>query len=751
MQIAPGLHGDEWYAANGGFDVLVDPAAGGTALKSSLPALSWGEIGGSLTLPVGEVVYLCLYGARLGDSAMNLVFDEKIPELGCLNRLWGAMVTAGLEFGNERIAPSAALHKLMDAAVKADSAAMTLNAVDFMDTQARPIPPANVVVIAAAAAPGMPPAANTFAAAPPWQEVAIHLRWGDLVRPDRRLTAAAHLEYVLHRRVRTQHREPGTIAAKAWVAIIRAVHGGASGNENALLGLSDDDYAAAVGGALLHAVWPPMLRDFHTRPATRRAEYGAAIKAKGSPPETKAIDALACALGSGELPWLAEYIDVDAAPSSIASAILELAPIVGVAVTTISEASLRQMERGISALKYTTDAAGSPAARVAALAEKVAARKLAVDSAPKGEAGGRETHAMVDSHARSQQPKLQEVYETPNFAQQAASLVRMECPLGVLFLALTGGFLAGIGEPGGPRDKVEADLARCWTPVPVFHQVIWGKVSSLAGKDELRKLATHRIHMPRLLGLLASRKLAGIDEAGAERMAALRLDAFWAQLRAKEWRGKLDFVNSMLVPVLAAFHDAPLASQPHLPAPARYDVAILRALLPMLAEVMQVATIPKTGRVSFHAIFQPVFDIVALHSPAADPVQAALIQAAISEYIETTLEEFVMALNPTRLEADAAATFSAALGGGHGLVQFNQTLRSLNSAAARRRAGEGGSGGGLIALPRTTHGLPITPNPALRPPLHVVRHDVEQKRRRILAANLQYLEPRLVALRTLRR
>ena len=78
--IAPGLHGDEWFAANGGFDVLVGPAAGGTALKASLPALSWGEIGGSLTLPVGEVVYLCLYGARLGDSATNLVFDEKIPD-----------------------------------------------------------------------------------------------------------------------------------------------------------------------------------------------------------------------------------------------------------------------------------------------------------------------------------------------------------------------------------------------------------------------------------------------------------------------------------------------------------------------------------------------------------------------------------------------------------------------------------------------------------------------------------------------
>ena len=68
MQIAPGLHGDEWYAANGGFDVLVDPAAGGTALKSSLPALSWGEIGGSLTLPVGEVVYLCLSSTRSASS-----------------------------------------------------------------------------------------------------------------------------------------------------------------------------------------------------------------------------------------------------------------------------------------------------------------------------------------------------------------------------------------------------------------------------------------------------------------------------------------------------------------------------------------------------------------------------------------------------------------------------------------------------------------------------------------------------------
>ena len=49
----------------------------------------------------------------------------------------------------------------------------------------------------------------------------------------------------------------------------------------------------------------------------------------------------------------------------------------------------------------------------------------------------------------------------------------------------------------GTHIRVCAQLAVGWTPIPVLHQLVWGKVNTLVGKEHLRKLASCCIGLPR--------------------------------------------------------------------------------------------------------------------------------------------------------------------------------------------------------------------------------------------------------------
>ena len=47
----------------------------------------------------------------------------------------------------------------------------------------------------------------------------------------------------------------------------------------------------------------------------------------------------------------------------------------------------------------------------------------------------------------------------------------------MLFIALTATFITDkIGEPGGPIFEKKASAVRQWKPLPILHQLVWGKL-----------------------------------------------------------------------------------------------------------------------------------------------------------------------------------------------------------------------------------------------------------------------------------
>lgn len=719
------LLGDAAFAARGEHKALLEASDAAHAMRHALPWLTWGTEDGLDALPYGEWLYVVLMGATIATDVDTELFDEHSISMSCTARLWTAKRASGLIFEEHMDPPR--LHLISVAAAKAAGpTAMRVTHADLVKTQTRPEDPESVRIAALHIAAGTGTAAARAAAkaiattatadaaarTPPWQTVATHLRYADLIRADRDAGTVAQLEYFLHSRLTTVQRCADSDCERAWRGIVKAVDGGATGSAQALRHLEQDEPASIVAEALRASRLPSILATAHPRLTDRRRDATRRISLKGKPDAAMITECLPAMLDSGELDRLRAICAGEAVPQRILSLIEEVAALLKQDATTLSEARLRAIERALGAT--SARAAGKTAEeRLADLAEKLAARALADATAPKHEGTLQAGHpgtagpmAAVTSHAKAQQEALFTLYETKNFSQQETALLRLTTPEGVLHLALTARFLGDVGEADGPANAAEAALALLWAPVAVFHQLIWGKVQSLQSKEGLRKLFTLRIYMPQLLGTLAARELRGTDAAGDERLAALQLTTFWEQLKAQAWgNGKLDFVNDLLVPVMCAYHDLKPADQPRLHGGARYDPALLAAVTPILAGVMTLCGVPRGGSAhTVRAWLTPVLDLFALHAPAASPGQLETLSQAAQAYIETSLHDYSIVFNQTRHEADPSATFVAKLGDGQGLVTLNQVLRAFNNAAARKRAADGTSDPGyasILRLPRT--------------------------------------------------
>jgi len=221
------------------------------------------------------------------------------------------------------------------------------------------------------------------------------------------------------------------------------------------------------------------------------------------------------------------------------------------------------------------------------------------------------------------------------------------------------------------------------------------------GKEHLRKLASYRIYMPELLGKLAARGLAGVDGPGKERLATLKLEALYGQLKAKAWgtpSATLDFVNNLGVPLLATFHDEQLASQAKVPKERIYtDVMRLQSIASPMAQVLRLCNIPLTGNGSVKHWLQALLDVFFLHAPGCSEEQYESMCTAFHTYVIDSLEQYVRRFNQARLEADA-------LTDGAPLQQLNSTLRSLNATTARKRSATSSLDSVRIVLPRVAVG-----------------------------------------------
>jgi hypothetical protein len=537
--------------------------------------------------------------------------------------------------------------------------------------------------------------------------VADHLRYGDLVGPDRKADVLRRFEHVLRRRITTQQREIDSECDKAYRAAIKAVND--QGVGSAMVGLDDEEPAVLLAEALRASVLPPPFVSMKLRPVERRRLLAREIALKGMPDAALVTECLPHLKGMAEFSGLGSFLAGELVPSQLQLNVTSLAAALEIS-GVFGEAMVRAVERRLRSDRHVGEGA-TPADRIAALEEHLTVRKLARDTAPKQESADSTAGiTALPSHTKMQQDALYAVYATANFKEQEAAIDRMDEPLAYLHLALTASFLGALGAAGGPIDQDEKDRAAHWTPIPVLHQLVWGKVQSLQGKEGMRKLVTARTHMPRLLAVLAARDWQGLDAAGKERIANVRLEALWAQLQAKSWNeGKLDVINDMWAPMFCAFHDMSPELQPRVPLLMRYDMALMRAALPMLAGVMTVVTVPLGGAYSVRAWLAPAERMLQLHAPAAKPEQLEFLNRAVSQYIETSLEDFVTIYNQARFEADASATFRARLGDGEALGQLNQCLRAFNGTASRKRAADSSDGLLLFQVPHTQYGVAARP------------------------------------------
>lgn len=664
-----------------------------------MPWLTWSRVDEHDALPVSEWNLISGWGATYADDVDPYLYEGFYTGLRGTRRLWSAYRSAGLEFKTVTEMPEA-LGLIDKAAQRAREAGVVLKifAADLDPTSARPLD-------GAANAFGL--AGRTSAEPNAWHELMRVLTFGDLKQPGGGPRVILTLGYAAGKRILAEHRAAGADFDMLWRALLTTVH--APGTANALAGVMGEELGITVANALRAAVVPKMFHIASPRLAVRRMEICANVRSRGVVSPTAVKERLRGATASGELPRLATIVANEPDPSRLSAHVADLAALLDVS-GELSEASLRAIERALVHKKVSPEGA-TPTDRITSLEAKLAMRTDAINVAPRAhgggggggdELGGGGGVTEVMSHSRMQQAHLFDLYETPNFREQEAAIARMDT-VGALYLALTARFFGAVGAANGPADKAEAQAAARWTVVPIFHQLVWGKVQVLHGKEELRKLARARVYMPELLGKLAARRMTGADQAGVERLASLKLESLFEQLKAPEWRGKLDIANGLLVPLLAAYHDADLDKQPRVTGLARYDPAVLRLVAPALAEVLRVCAVPLNGPHSVASWLAPVHQIWALHGPAATAAQRDVIAKAVETYVEQSLHDYAISFNAARFEADALAVIDAKLGH-DALAGLQQTLRSLNGTASRKRTAEGGDGDGVIVLPKTTYG-----------------------------------------------
>ena len=674
--------------ARGAHQVLLDEGAGGPAAKAScMEWLKTDTVEDKVAVEAADWLRITLHGATFDSSCDDLPYFGKQPGLQGTARLWGVLQAGGLTFG-DKMTFAQLLKKVEAIAATLPSDALAILASEMVDVE--PDTPPAPAAPAAQGAGGQAGGGAALAAAPPLaaaspptsniEKIAGVMTYYDVYGPTRQGRHVGNLEAALGMRMLAAHRVPGNHFALAWRAIARAAVAKAGINEDA------DEWALAeaVGRKLRAADLPLKYASLPSRLLQRRTSLVATITSGGLELAGSAREMLPAALASGIIPRTARLLGPAHQPAALISAACD---VLGLLDNTSSDMCLNSLEGALASHEDAIKNAGSAEARIALIRADLDARKVAESSAPKTDVEGK-----LPTHSKVQLANLYNVYSTTNFTEQEEAIERMADVHGYMYLALTASFMvATIGAPAGPRDAAELERAKKWVPIPIFHQVVWGKVESLASKPHLDKLAAGRDKLPTLAGALAAKSLAAVDPAGVERLAGLSLDSLVKKLGEPTWRS-LSVIDDLMVPLMRAFHDVPVDSPTALlpAASVHIDYIHLFWARDPLTAVLRLVGVPKEGKGSVRAWLNPIQQLLWLHGPGSDPAQTAEMAAAVQRYVTESLAEYARGYNRARLSGDSHATFEGVeLGGGNPLTLLNSTLRGLNGEASRKRRADG--------------------------------------------------------------
>ena len=705
----------ERRAARGEQKVLLDAAAGGPALKATCMGwLATEIIEGEVAIAQCDWRRLATHGAVFAAECDDVEYFSKEPGMACTARLWEGMQAQGLAFEGELPLPKL-LQQIEAACKRVPAAERTIGLADLVDAEPMPPPPAppqppplqapGSAAGGAGAGAGAGDTAGAQVAHPvlpmgtPIEidaaPVVAAITYADVYGLGREARHVARLDSVLGARTLAAHRLQRSFT-QAVAAILRAANGG-----NVLTNAEPDEQAVFVGAAVRAAEMPLIYTTLPTRPLQRRTELCAAIRRGGEVDAAFARESLPSAIASGLLGRVAGLLAGEAAPASLKSLVATACGTLGLADPSAADASLRALDGALRSHSESIRNGADPVDRIERIRAELAARKTAMEAAPKTDA----LAGPLASHSKIQAELLYAVYATPNFQALEAAIDRMEDAEGYLHLALTASFLDNtVGSPCGPATKEEAKAAEAWHVEAIFHQVVWGKVESLIGRPRLTKLAHARDKLPALAAKLAVAGLPGVDDTGTLRFAGLELTELVRTLAMPSWR-TLDTVNDLDVPIMRAFHDVHASGAQFPKELVHRDLHQLQRIRAPLARVLTLCGVVKqTGKGSVRAWLSPVEQIVFLHGPGADDEQRAAIESATQAYVTDSLEQYARAYHLVRGRGDASASMEPlALDGGNALKQLNQTLRSLNSHASRKRGAGGEPHEAGIVIPHISY------------------------------------------------
>jgi hypothetical protein len=674
--------------------------------------LDWGpdDAGGDVAMKYAEFVHLVVR-KRPDAAVLGLTTVGHHFSIEGLARVWDALKANGLVF--EGPMSKQGLDSALDTAADAAGETCVFQLADMAASQpdAVPIPVAGAAaIVGGPGGVGVPPPAAGLVFLP--GDVTEFLTFGRLCpEGDDRASVLSAYFYFFGTHILAAQRVAGATFYKCIKATgVAAMRNAGRAPEDA------EDIAVTLARELVVSLARGLFSVQVPAGAERRTEMSNLIRLRGEPDTSMVKERLSAALAGGELPRLAVLLRGVASSHTLAALAAEAAQTLGFVELKWSEMQLRSLERAL--VECGCALAGvDAAARLLGLREYVGGRKAGFDAAPRQDAlssSAGDGVVTLASHSKMQITALFTCYETMNFKGQEKALVRMTEATGCLFLALTGKFLSSrVGSSVGPADAREYEEATAtgayaggepWSPLAPLHGLVFGKLESLSGKPELGKLVPWRIHMPRLLGLLAVRGLHNVDEAANSRLLLLELPELWAQLQQKSWRSTLDVYNGVWLPLLACYHDEPLSAQARLQNhSAVADMSTLAAVAEPLAQVMQVVCVPLTGKGSVGRVLAPIQSFYALHAPGARPEQLVAIGAACAAYLRTCLEDYVVHLNLFRFETSPSAKMTAVFGEGNGAPQLALCMASFASATARKRSSSGGGAdlGTPIKFPRT--------------------------------------------------
>ena len=700
----PTLSNEQNDIARNAQHVLFDEASSGGAFKTACERfITFTAIEGCPAIGNADFKRMVLRAATFAADCDEAIWQDLDISMAMMASLWMDLLANGLTF-DKALTPPELLAKIDGAAAKIqDPARRVINRQSLVATHPHPPGVPQWGGVAGAAAPD--PITNLLA--PTLLAMTYHDVYGD----ERLGKHVAALEFAVGTRLLSTQRAANSPYHAAWLSIARAVNNGRDSISSLIVRADAEERAVTIGRAMRAAEWPGIYATWPMRPIDRRLDIGEGIRRQGEPDSTFVRERLPVAVCSGQLPLVKRLLEGAPFAAAMKTLVASACAVLEITDASGGENSLRELEAALGPHRGAIGRASDPRARIELIKSEAASKVLAVGAAPKHDAIGGGVYGPLPSHAKAQATALYDIYATANFSQQAEAIEAMTDPCGYLYLALTAEFLSDVeGSAAGPRNKAEAEKAEAWTPEPIFHQLVWGKVETLLGKPELNKIAHARIHLPILLGKLAVTDVQGVDKDGKQRFAGLKLTELAAALAKPTWKG-LDLVNDMDIPIMAAFHDVPLADIAAFPKEELYrDVFQLMRIRAPLAKVFKLVGVCNShGLGSVRGMLAPAENMVMLHGPGASPEQLVIIGTAVRTYVIDTLEEYVVAYGQARGKADATAKFTAELAvGGNALTQFNQTLRALNSGAARKRGLEGtqSQGWATITIPRLEHTPP---------------------------------------------